>query len=316
MFKDSMIVKSLQKCFLASSVVLFQGCSLMPTNDKPEILTTNDTVIVETKNEPTQRVRALPRRPVVVDDVVEPETISSDVILYEVVKGDSLWKIACRYHVSLQQLLEVNHFTKDHVFLPGDMIVIPNGKSEEYVENTTSYKVKKGDTLSEIALRFHVRLSELKACNGLKSDKIFVGKTLKIPQKGEVIQEPVKEIKKVQYGDTYTVQAGDSLSLIAVRTGVKVSQLMELNNITNPKALQIGKVLYLNEKNPATESVVEVKAQEEPSVETPVIEAKEIQAPEEKSSEVLEKTEPVSDEEFDDFFEEGQDIPVIPLDEE
>ena len=159
-------------------------------------------------------------------------------------------------------------------------------------------------------------MSELKACNGLKSDKIFVGKTLKIPQKGEVIQEPVKEIKKIQYGDTYTVQAGDSLSLIAVRTGVKVSQLMKLNNITNPKALQIGKVLYLNEKNPAMESAVEVKAQEEPSIETPVIEAKEIQAPEEKSSEVLEKTEPVSDEEFDDFFEEGQDIPVIPLDEE
>jgi len=45
-----------------------------------------------------------------------------------------------------------------------------------------TYKVKKGDTLSEIAEKFHVPLSKLKKANGLKSDKINTGLVLKIPK--------------------------------------------------------------------------------------------------------------------------------------
>lgn len=42
------------------------------------------------------------------------------------------------------------------------------------------YKVKKGDTLSGIAKKFHCTVKQLKQWNGLKSDNIQIGKTLKI----------------------------------------------------------------------------------------------------------------------------------------
>jgi LysM repeat protein len=45
-----------------------------------------------------------------------------------------------------------------------------------------TYKVKKGDTLSEIAEKFHVPLSKLKKANGLKSNTIRTGQVLKIPK--------------------------------------------------------------------------------------------------------------------------------------
>lgn len=48
------------------------------------------------------------------------------------------------------------------------------------VNGVTYYKIKNGDTLGGIAKKFHVTVKQLKAWNGLKSDNIRAGKTLKI----------------------------------------------------------------------------------------------------------------------------------------
>ena len=47
-----------------------------------------------------------------------------------------------------------------------------------------TYKVQKGDTLYELSLKFHVKVSELKRANGLRSDALRPGAKLKIPVKG------------------------------------------------------------------------------------------------------------------------------------
>ena len=43
------------------------------------------------------------------------------------------------------------------------------------------YTIARGDTLSGIAQRFNVSVADLKSYNGLRGDRIMVGKTLKIP---------------------------------------------------------------------------------------------------------------------------------------
>ncbi|SCC22620.1 LysM domain-containing protein, partial [[Bacillus] enclensis] len=45
---------------------------------------------------------------------------------------------------------------------------------------TTTYKVKKGDTLSAIAKKYNTTVSKLKKANKLISDRIYVGESLKI----------------------------------------------------------------------------------------------------------------------------------------
>jgi membrane-bound lytic murein transglycosylase D len=48
------------------------------------------------------------------------------------------------------------------------------------VNGVTYYKIKEGDTLGGIAAKFRVSVKQLKSWNGLKSDFIRTGKTLKI----------------------------------------------------------------------------------------------------------------------------------------
>jgi membrane-bound lytic murein transglycosylase D len=48
------------------------------------------------------------------------------------------------------------------------------------VNGVTYYKIKNGDTLGAIAQKFHVTVKQIKAWNGLKSDNIRAGSTLKI----------------------------------------------------------------------------------------------------------------------------------------
>ena len=48
------------------------------------------------------------------------------------------------------------------------------------VNGVTYYKIKNGDTLGGIAKKFHCSVSQIKSWNGLKSDNIRAGSTLKI----------------------------------------------------------------------------------------------------------------------------------------
>ncbi len=48
-------------------------------------------------------------------------------------------------------------------------------------KTTKTYKVKQGDTLSEIAEKYGTTVAKIKSKNGLKSDMIKIGQTLKIP---------------------------------------------------------------------------------------------------------------------------------------
>ena len=48
------------------------------------------------------------------------------------------------------------------------------------VNGVTYYKIKEGDNLGAIAAKFRVSVKQLKSWNGLKSDFIRAGKTLKI----------------------------------------------------------------------------------------------------------------------------------------
>ena len=53
------------------------------------------------------------------------------------------------------------------------------------MHNPREYVIRRGDTLSEIASRYNVSLSLLRAANGLTTDRVYVGQTLRIPDVGE-----------------------------------------------------------------------------------------------------------------------------------
>lgn len=116
------------------------------------------------------------------------ETSSNSDIVYTVVAGDTLSKIASKYGTTYQKLAEYNGIANPNIIRVGQKIKIP-GKGTATTTNPqyTVYKVVRGDTLWGIASKFlgsGSRYKEIKSLNGLTSDTLQIGQTLKIPDKG------------------------------------------------------------------------------------------------------------------------------------
>ena len=100
-----------------------------------------------------------------------------------------------------------------------------------------TYTVMAGDTLSGIAAKFGTTYQELAAINGIADPNVIhVGQIIKL--KRDTTSTP-------QSGDTYTVQAGDTLSGIAEEYGTTVNTLVALNGISNPNLIYVGQVLKI-----------------------------------------------------------------------
>ena len=188
----------------------------------------------------------------------------------------------------------------------------------QIVTKTKFYKIKRGDSLSEIANKFGVTLSELKKWNHIKGTYATRGKTLKIYSYDNVVVKPkeekenaVAETKKepvteevnpavaetkykeeqvVSFVNTtkkHIVRKGDNLSSIADKYNVSVSDLKKWNNLKK-NTVASGKVLKIK----TTERVVSKVKKEIKSDKKATDPKNEVVADKENSdSEVAEKKE-------------------------
>ena len=169
----------------------------------------------------------------VVDAVIataEGETVPSlpeSGNYYVVQNGDSLWKIANTYGLTVAELKSLNGLTSDNLSV-GQVLKVTGG-SNNSTGNT--YTVKSGDSLWSIANKYGTTVSNLKSLNGLTSDNLSIGQVLQIPSSSSS-----------NSGSTYTVKAGDSLWNIANKYGITVDELKNLNGLTS-NILSIGQVL-------------------------------------------------------------------------
>ncbi len=160
--------------------------------------------------------------PTVLEEV--PEEIGE---YYTVVSGDTLYSIANKYGLTVDELKSLNNLSSNLLSIGQRLLVKPTTAST--TEET--YTVKKGDNLYQIALQFDTTVDALKTLNGLTSNLLSIGQVLKIPSSSS------NEI-------VYTVVAGDNLYQIARRFGTTVAAIMSRNNLTN-NLLSIGQKLII-----------------------------------------------------------------------
>lgn len=165
---------------------------------------------------------------------VTPVENKAPAASYTVKNGDSLFKIANQFGVTVAQLKEVNNLRSDIIY-PGQVLLsnkveapkeIPVQKVESF---NATYVVRPGDTLFKIASQAGASVAQIKQWNSLTSDLIFVGQTLNLNDNQPAKQEESQPVVT----NRYTVKAGDTLYSIARLNGISVTQLMEWNDITS-----------------------------------------------------------------------------------
>ena len=166
---------------------------------------------------------------------IPPEGLEEiDDNIYIVKKGDTLYGIANKYGISVDELKAINNLTSNNLSV-GQVLQIPE-IIEEDVPNENIYIVKSGDTLYGIANKYGMSVQELKDLNKLTSNNLSIGQQLVVSEGNAGTL------------DTYIVKAGDTLYSIAKKYGLTVSELKQLNNLTSD-ILSIGQVLNISNSN-------------------------------------------------------------------
>ena len=107
---------------------------------------------------------------------------SGGTITYKVRSGDTLSEIAKRYGTTVSAIANLNGISNPNLIYVGQALQIPKSGAGSSSGGTITYKVKSGDTLSEIAKRYGTTVSAIANLNGiLDPNLIYVGQLLRIP---------------------------------------------------------------------------------------------------------------------------------------
>jgi LysM repeat protein len=115
---------------------------------------------------------------------------------HRVKKSETLYSLAKKYHVSVEDLKSANNLVSNQI-KGGTLLVIPprsavTGAEEQGMagHKTTTYKVRKGDTLKKVAMKTGVSVSELKRLNSIGKGRLKPGQVLALRENAPVEASP------------------------------------------------------------------------------------------------------------------------------
>lgn len=177
---------------------------------------------------------------------------------YVVQPGDTIYRLAKRFHVSEKALMQANGLTNPSKLRVGMSLIVPGQQAvpEDTMpaeparpalpEGWRWHVVGRGESLSQISARYGVDRSTLEAVNELTagSASVYEGMELQIPPPGTVIAPPSAPAKTPPPGNhtvlAYTVQKGDTLESLATIFRTTPSTLARLNQLDERAPLAAG----------------------------------------------------------------------------
>ncbi|MGE7624828.1 LysM peptidoglycan-binding domain-containing protein [Viridibacillus sp. NPDC096237] len=198
------------------------------------------------------------------NDKNDSNNLLGKAVYYTVQKGNTLSSIARKYNTSVASLKNWNNLKSDTIYI-GQKLIIGKGETVENAglrENTNSnnqvttlnkyYTVQKGNSLSVIAKKYNTTVAKLKSWNNLRSDTIYIGQKLIVSKSGKAVNAGLGGNKNSNnQGATsnkyYTVQKGNSLSVIAKNYNTTVTKLKSWNNL-KADTIYIGQKLIVSQK--------------------------------------------------------------------
>ena len=183
------------------------------------------------------------------------------VVYHRVRQGDTLSAIASKYGVSVDAIRTANKIRGSLIHPGQDLLItaVPpsDGRDLRIARNEPAprisatgdghHRVRRGDTLWSIARAHGVSLDHLARVNGLNRDgTLSVGQVLKIPGTATLASTDPSAVTPTPM--TYVVRAGDTLSRIASRFRVSLTDLLTWNNLDINNVIKPGQrlVMYVN----------------------------------------------------------------------
>ena len=211
--------------------------------------------------------------------------------VYTIARGDTISAVAGRYGLDTFAVLKLNNLQANTIIYPGQKIKLtgstpaPAAKPAAPAKSTSAsvtsasgagrvYVVKAGDTLGGIAARHGVGLSEVFKWNGLgMSSVIYPGQKVKVgggsstqaPAATKPAAKPASSAPAPASSGSYTIKAGDTLSGIAARNGVRLSDVLSANRLTMSSIIYPGQKLAI----PGASTIA--PASSKPAATTPLV---------------------------------------------
>jgi peptidoglycan endopeptidase LytF len=162
---------------------------------------------------------------------------------YVVQTGDTLFGIAKRFSMTVEQLKQINNLTSD-VIKVGQQLIVPEAiststQSTPVQMQTTIYTVMAGDTLYSIAKKVNASVDQIKEINMLSTDFLKVGQKLNVPASSAASS---KDDSAQTQTANYIVNAGDTLYSISKKYNVSLDLIKKDNNLTS-NVITIGQIL-------------------------------------------------------------------------
>ena len=158
--------------------------------------------------------------------------------------GDGNWQVWDGFQYTdegriegIEDYVDRDYFTSG--VLLADTTPIPENTTEDPTAKTETIIVQRGDTLSQIAMRYNTSYEYLAKINNISNPNlIYTGERLIVPL-----------LENNEINDTshklYIVRRGNTLTQIALKYGVSIDSIVRLNNIQNPNLIYVGEVLRI-----------------------------------------------------------------------
>lgn len=185
---------------------------------------------------------------------------------YTVQSGDTLSAIANKYNLTMDYISDLNNIEPNGHLYAGQKLKLTgvaaqksqsNSSTRSNAKTVTEHRVKSGENLTMIANKYDLSRNELAELNGLSSNaQIKVGQTLKLvaettstnnrnAQKNDNSMETKTKPVSRQKTEKYVVKSGESLNIIANRSGVSVAELAALNDLSPKAGLRVGQSIVI-----------------------------------------------------------------------
>ena len=125
-------------------------------------------------------------------------------------------------------------------------------------DNVIIHVVQKGDTLSSLSKKYSIKKDLIIKANSLVNENyIYIGQNLKIV---ENFSTETNNHIKTSY---HEIKEGENLTEIANKYNLKLSHLIELNNIENKNMLVVGTKLKLKEESSKSKKIITIETKEQ-----------------------------------------------------